>query len=106
MFFQVYGADALAQWGMLIVVLAGLILLNEFARRTKMGGCIMFFVVPLILTAYERLVPLRQTVCGADRLYRLHDDQVQMGHRCQALVQTLPVHHRGHQHSDSRGFGL
>ncbi|MBR4460059.1 MAG: hypothetical protein IKS26_00980, partial [Paludibacteraceae bacterium] len=52
MFFQVYGADALAQWGMLIVVLAGLILLNEFARRTKLGGCIMFFVVPLILTAY------------------------------------------------------
>ena len=50
MFFQVYGADALAQWGMLIVVLAGLILLNEFARRTKMGGCIMFFVVPLITT--------------------------------------------------------
>ncbi len=34
MFFQVYGANALSQWGMLIVVLLGLILLNEFARRS------------------------------------------------------------------------
>ena len=33
MFFQVYGANALSQWGMMLVVLAGLILLNEFARR-------------------------------------------------------------------------
>ena len=52
MFFHVYGANALAQWGMLIVVLLGLILLNEFARRTKTGGAIMFFAVPAILTAY------------------------------------------------------
>ena len=52
MFFQVYGEHALAQWGMLLVVLAGLILLNEFARRTKAGGCIMFFVIPIILTVY------------------------------------------------------
>lgn len=29
---------------MLLVVLAGLILWNEFARRTKMGGAITFFV--------------------------------------------------------------
>ena len=43
MFFQVYGEHAFAQWGMLLVVLLGLILLNEFARRTKLGGCIMFF---------------------------------------------------------------
>ena len=52
MFFQVYGANALAQWGMLIVVLIGLILLNEFARRTKAGGIITFLVVPLALTIY------------------------------------------------------
>ena len=52
MFFQVYGANALSQWGMLIVVLLGLILLNEFARRTKLGGIITFLVVPLALTAY------------------------------------------------------
>ena len=52
MFFQVYGANALSQWGMLLVVLVGLILLNEFARRTKFGGAVMFFAVPLALTAY------------------------------------------------------
>ena len=52
MFFQVYGEHAFAQWGMLLVVLLGLILLNEFARRTKLGGCVMFFLVPLALTAY------------------------------------------------------
>ena len=52
MFFQVYGANALAQWGMLIVVLLGLILLNEFARRTKAGGIITFLVVPVALTIY------------------------------------------------------
>ena len=52
MFFHVYGEHALAQWAMLLVVLIGLILLNEFARRTKTGGRIMFFVVPAILTVY------------------------------------------------------
>ena len=52
MFFQVYGAHALAQWGMLIVVLLGLILLNEFARRTKIGGAVMFFAIPVALTVY------------------------------------------------------
>ena len=52
MFFQVYGANALAQWGMLLVVLVGLILFNEFARRTKAGGIITFFVIPVILTVY------------------------------------------------------
>ena len=51
MFFQVYGANALAQWGMLLVVLLGLILFNEFARRTKLGGIITFLVIPLALTA-------------------------------------------------------
>ena len=45
MFFNVYGAHALSQWGMLIVVLLGLILLNEFARRTKFGGITMFLVI-------------------------------------------------------------
>ena len=36
----------------MIVVLLGLILLNEFARRTKLGGIITFLVVPVALTAY------------------------------------------------------
>ena len=52
MFFHVYGAHALLQWGMMLVVLAGLILWNEFARRTKMGGIITFLAIPLALTVY------------------------------------------------------
>ena len=35
MFFEVYGEHGLIQWVMLFAVLAGLILWNEFARRTK-----------------------------------------------------------------------
>ena len=52
MFFHVYGANALLQWSMMLVVLAGLILWNEFARRTKMGGIITFLAIPLALTVY------------------------------------------------------
>ena len=52
MLFQVYGANALPQWLALIGVLIGLILLNEFARKTKFGGAVMFFAIPLALTAY------------------------------------------------------
>ena len=37
MLFYVYGADAFSQWLMLLTVLVGLILFNEFARRTKWG---------------------------------------------------------------------
>ena len=57
MLFHVYGEHALAQWGMLLVVLVGLILLNEFARRTKTEGAIMFFAIPLALTSAPAPVP-------------------------------------------------
>ena len=65
MLFQVYGANALAQWGMLIVVILALILLNEFSRRTKTGGIIMFFVIPVILTAYFLAIAIGAAT-GAD----------------------------------------
>ena len=52
MLFHVYGANALPQWLALIGVLVGLILLNEFARKTKFGGAVMFFAVPAALTIY------------------------------------------------------
>lgn len=65
MFFHVYGEHALAQWGMLLVVLLALILLNEFARRTKTGGCIMFFGVPAALTVYFIAIKIG-ALCGAD----------------------------------------
>ena len=48
MLFHVYGGNALYQWGAMILVLVGLILLNEVARRTKIGGLIIFGAVPVL----------------------------------------------------------
>lgn len=52
MLFHVYGDHALYQWSMMIIVLLGLILLNEFARQSKFGGLFMFGIIPVILTIY------------------------------------------------------
>ena len=52
MLFHVYGDMAVYQWIAMAGVLLGLILLNEFARKTKFGGAVMFFVLPAILTVY------------------------------------------------------
>lgn len=52
MLFQVYGDNALYQWIGWFLVFFGLILLNEFARRSKAGGITMFFVLPVIMTIY------------------------------------------------------
>lgn len=35
-----------------VMVFVGLILMNEFARRSKIGGGICFFVIPAVLTVY------------------------------------------------------
>ena len=52
MLFQIYGEGA--GWQLLgwLLVFTGLVLANEFARRTKTGGIICFFVLPAILTVY------------------------------------------------------
>ena len=52
MLFDVYGANAPFQWMGLIMVLVALILLNEFARRTKAGGIFMFIGVCGFMTVY------------------------------------------------------
>ena len=52
MLFHISGDTAIYQWVAMLGVLASLILLNEFSRRTKFGGILMFFVLPLILTVY------------------------------------------------------
>ena len=52
MLFHVYGGNGIYQWIAMLAVLAGLILLNEFARRTKFGGLMMFGIIPLALTVY------------------------------------------------------
>lgn len=50
MLFQIYGDGA--GWQLLgwVLVFAGLVLANEFARRTKIGGLICFGAIPAILT--------------------------------------------------------
>lgn len=52
MLFDVYGETALYQWLGWAMVFIGLILLNEIARRSKIGGIICFIVIPIILTIY------------------------------------------------------
>ena len=51
MLFQIYGDGA--GWQLLgwVLVFAGLVLANEFARRTKIGGLICFGAIPAILTS-------------------------------------------------------
>ena len=52
MLFQLYGPGAgwpLIGW---VMVFVGLILANEVARRTKIGGVMAFLVLPAILTVY------------------------------------------------------
>ena len=52
MLFQIYGDGA--GWQLLgwVLVFAGLVLANQFARRTKIGGLICFGAIPAILTVY------------------------------------------------------
>lgn len=52
MLFQLYGSTAMTQllgWGL---VFAGLVILNEIGRRTKIGGIVIFVIIPAILTIY------------------------------------------------------
>ena len=52
MFFQIYGETA--GWQLLgwLLVFAGLVLMNEVARRTKWGGIACFLALPAVLTVY------------------------------------------------------
>ena len=52
MLFQIYGETALFQLLGWLMVFVGLILANEFARRTKWGGIACFLVLPAVLTVY------------------------------------------------------
>ncbi len=50
--FQIYGDNAGYQLLGWVLVFVALVVLNEFARRTKQGGIIMFLLIPLVLTGY------------------------------------------------------
>ena len=52
MFFNVYGDESIYKFLGWILVFAGLVLANEIARRTKMGGIFAFLILPLALTVY------------------------------------------------------
>ena len=52
MLFQIYGETAGFQLLGWLMVFVGLILANEFARRTKFGGIACFLVLPAVLTVY------------------------------------------------------
>ena len=52
MLFEVYGDGALFKWLGWAMVFIGLILINEVARRSKIGGITCFIVIPAILTVY------------------------------------------------------
>ena len=49
MLFQINNMTQLLGW---VLVFAGLIIMNEVGRRTKMGGMILFVIIPCILTVY------------------------------------------------------
>ena len=50
MLFQIYGDRALFQLLGWVLVFAGLILVNEVARRSKKGGIFFFVALPAALT--------------------------------------------------------
>ena len=70
MLFHVYGDLAIYKWIAMFAVLIGLILLNEFARKTKFGGIVTFFAVPVLLTAYFVTIYIAASL-GAD--WALHN---------------------------------
>lgn len=52
MIFQIYGENA--GWQLLgwLMVFVGLVLMNEIARRTKLGGILCFIGIPAVLSVY------------------------------------------------------
>lgn len=52
MLFQIYGDNTMWQLLGWILVFAGLILMNELARRSKTGGIFCFLILPAVLTVY------------------------------------------------------
>lgn len=52
MLFQIYGDFSMWQLFGWLLVFAGLIICNEIARRSKVGGIFFFVVLPIVLTVY------------------------------------------------------
>ena len=52
MLFQLYGSTSMTQLLGWVLVFAGLVILNEIGRRTKIGGIVLFVIIPAVLTIY------------------------------------------------------
>lgn len=52
MLFQIYGDNSMWQLLGWVLVFASLVIANEIARRTKVGGLLCFVALPLVLTIY------------------------------------------------------
>lgn len=52
MLFQIYGDNAMYQLIGWVLVFAGLVICNEIARRSKVGGIFFFLFLPAVLTIY------------------------------------------------------
>lgn len=52
MLFQLYGEDAIYKLIGWVLVFAALVISNEIARRTKVGGLLFFIAIPVVLTVY------------------------------------------------------
>ena len=52
MLFQIYGSGSYWQLLGCVMVFVGLILVNEIARRTKLGGILTLVILPAALTVY------------------------------------------------------
>ena len=52
MLFQLYGSTAMTQLLGWVLVFAGLVILYEIGRRTKIGGIVLFVIIPAVLTIY------------------------------------------------------
>lgn len=52
MLFQLYGSTAMTQLLGWVLVFAGLVILNEIGRCTKIGGIVLFVIIPAVLTIY------------------------------------------------------
>lgn len=86
MLFQVYGSTAPFQWAGLIMVFVSLIVANEFARRSKVGGIICFIGLPAVLTAYFVAI-YAGAAMGAD--WALNNPQINLVISIVALIANV-----------------
>ena len=62
MLFQLYGSTAMTQLLGWVLVFAGLVILNEIGRRTKIGGNVLFVIITAVLAIY--LLSIKASMLG------------------------------------------